>query len=135
MAPSDPERDLEPYRDILDTLTRTAPPPPDVHWGRYRAELRARLEARQQRRPGWLTWWRRPVPLALSVGLAGVLLVLAVWGGRQNGTGPDLAGLDEAALGGRLGLLEEYAVVERLDLLEELDVIRNLDRLAAGRQG
>lgn len=135
MTPSEPERDLEPYRDILDTLARTAPPPPDVHWGRYRAELRARLEARRQRRAGWRTWWRRPVPLALAVGLAGVLLFVTVWDGRQNGTGPDLAVLDEAVLGGRLGLLQQYAVVERLDLLEELDVIRNLDHLAAGRQG
>jgi hypothetical protein len=123
MAPDD--------RDILDTLARTAPAPPDVHWGRYHAELRAKLETRRQRR----AWWRRPVPLALSASLAGTLLFFAVWGGRENGTGMDLVTLDEALLGGRLGLLQQYAVVERLDLLEELDVIRNLDRLAAGRQG
>jgi len=133
MASNEPERDLEPYHDILATLARTAPTPPAVHWGRWRAELSARLEAR--RRAWWRRWWRRPVPLALSASLAGALLVLAVWGGRQNGTGTDLGALDEAALGGRLGLLQQYPVVERLDLLEELDVIRNLDRLAAGRQG
>ena len=118
-------------RDILDALARTAPAPPDVHWGRYRAELRERLETRRQRR----AWWRRPVPLALSAGLAGVLLFFAVWGGRENGTGVDLVTLDEALLGGRLGLLQQYAVVERLYLLEELDVIRNLDPLAAGLRG
>ncbi|MEK7386252.1 MAG: hypothetical protein AABZ83_07400 [candidate division NC10 bacterium] len=118
-------------RAILDALARTAPTPPDVHWGRYRAELREKLETRRRRR----AWWRRPVPLALSASLAGALLFFAVWGGRENGTGMDLVTLDEALLGGRLGLLQQYAVVERLDLLEELDVIRNLDRLAAGRQG
>ena len=123
MAPDD--------RDILDTLARTAPAPPDVHWGRYRAELREKLETRRARR----TWWRRPVPVALSASLAGVLLFFAVWGGHRNGTGTDLTALEEAVLGGQLGLLQQYAVVERLDLLEELDVIRNLDRLAAGRQG
>jgi len=118
-------------RDILDALARTAPAPPDVHWGRYRAELREKLETRRQRR----AWWRRPVPLALSASLAGALLFFAVWGGRENGTGVDLVTLDEALLGGRLGLLQQYAVVERLDLLEELDVIRNLDGLAAERRG
>jgi len=123
MAPDD--------RDILDTLARTAPAPPDVHWGRYRAELREKLETRRARR----TWWRRPVPVALSASLAGVLLFFAVWGGHRNGTGTDLTALEEAVLGGRLGLLQQYAVVERLDLLEELDVIRNLDGLAAERRG
>ena len=118
-------------RDILDTLARTVPAPPDVHWGRYRAELREKLETRRARR----AWWRRPVPVALSASLAGALLFFAVWGGRENGNGLDLVALEEALLGGRLGLLQQYAVVERLDLLEELDVIRNLDRLAAGRQG
>ena len=43
--------------------------------------------------------------------------------------------LEEAVIGGRLGLLQQYAVVERLDLLEELDVIRNLDRLTGARDG
>ena len=135
MAPDEPERDLEQYRDVLDTLARTVPTPPGVHWGRWRAELGEKLEARRQRRAWWRTWWRRPVPLALSAGLAGVLLFFAVWGGHQNGTGTDLVALEEAVLGGRLGLLQQYAVVERLDLLEELDVIGNLDRLAGGRQG
>ncbi len=130
MASDESERDLERYRDVLDTLARTAPTPPEVPWGRWRAELRAKLEARRRR-----AWWRRPVPLALSAGLAGALLVLAVWGGRENGTGTDLAAVEETVLGGRLGLLQTYPVVERLDLLEELDVIHNLDRLAAGRQG
>ncbi len=125
MAPDD--------RDILDTLARTAPAPPGVHWGRYRAELREKLETRRQRRGCAVLY--ADVTLALSAGLAGVLLFFAVWGGYRNGTGTDFTALEETVLGGRLGLLQQYAVVERLDLLEELDVIRNLDRLAAGRQG
>lgn len=123
MAPDD--------RDILEALARTAPTPPDVHWGRYRAELREELETRRRRR----AWWRRPAPLMLSASLAGALLVFAVWGGRENGNGMDLLALEEALLGGRLSLLQQYAVVERLDLLEDFDVIGNLDRLAAGRRG
>jgi hypothetical protein len=129
------EPEFEQFRDILDDLARAVPRPPDVHWGRYRAELREKLEARRERRRAW--WWR-PVPLALSAGLAGLLLVvalLAVQSARQSGTGVDFAAVEEAAIGGRLGLLEQYQVVERLDLLEELDVIRDLDRLAIDRAG
>ena len=123
--------DFEKDRDIVDDLARSIPAPPEVHWGRYRAELSEKLEARRRRR----AWWPRPVPLALSAGLAGVLLFFAIWGGQQNGTGFDLGTLEEAIIGGRLGLLQQYRVVERLDLLEELDVIRNLDRLTATREG
>jgi hypothetical protein len=129
------EPEFEQFRDILDDLARAVPRPPDVHWGRYRAELREKLEARRESRRAW--WWR-PVPLALSASLAGLLLVvalLAVQSARQSGTGVDFAAVEEAAIGGQLGLLEQYQVVERLDLLEELDVIRDLDRLAIDRAG
>lgn len=122
-------------RDILDRLARTVPVAPGVHWGRWRAELGEKLDARRARRAWWRTWWRRPAPLALAAGLAGVLLVFALWGGRENGIGADLLTAEDVVLGGRLGLLQQYTVVERLDLLEELDLIGNLDRLAAGRQG
>ena len=129
----DPE--LEQFRDLLDDLARAVERPPDIHWGRYRAELRAKLEARSARRRAW--WWR-PVPLALSASLAGVLVVgafVAFQSGRQSGTGADLAAVEEAAIGNRLPLLEQYRVVEQLDLLEEFDVIRDLDRLVAERTG
>src|SRR2546428_11455497 len=82
-----PEPEFEQFRDILDELARAVPTPPDVHWGRYRAELREKLEARLVRRRA--RWWR-PVPLALSAGLAGLLLFFAffaIQSGRQNGTG------------------------------------------------
>jgi len=130
-----PEPEFEQFRDILDELARTVPTPPDVHWGRYRAELREKLEARLVRRRA--RWWR-PAPLALSAGLAGLLLFFtffAIQSGRQNGTGVDFAAVEEAAIGGRLGLLEQYQVVERLDLLEEFDVIRDLDRIAGEQTG
>src|SRR3989475_10640692 len=97
-----PEPEFEQFRDILDELARAAPTPPDVHWGRYRAELREKLEARRVRRRA--PWWR-PVPLALSAGLAGLLLFFAffaIQSGRQNGAGVDLATVEEAAIGGRL---------------------------------
>ena len=129
------EPEFEQFRDILDDLARAVPRPPDVHWGRYRAELREKLAARREPRRAW--WWR-PVPLAFSASLAGLLLVvafLAVQSARQSGTGADFASVEEAAIGDRLGLLEQYQVVERLDLLEEFDLISDLDRLAAERAG
>ena len=131
----DCRQDAEQLRELLGELARSVAEPPTVHWARYRAELREKLEARRARR-GW--WWQ-PVPLALSAGLAGVLLVIAVWGGRGITTAPtagDPATIEEAAIGRNLGLLEQYQVVERLDLLEEdLDLISDLDGLAAGRPG
>jgi len=131
VAPSDSERHPERDEDIFRALARTIPAPPALLWSRWRAELGEKLAKR--RRPAW---WRRPVPLAVSAGLAAALVVVAVWMERETGPNTaDLVGLEEVALGGRLSLLQEYGVVERLDLLEELDVIRNLERLAAGREG
>jgi len=124
----DCRQDTEHLRDLLGDLARSIGQPPAVNWTRYRAELREKLEARRGRR----VWWWRPVPLALSASLAGALLVVAVWSGRQIS---DPFTPDEALLGGQLGLLQQYQMVERLDLLEDLDVIHNLDGLASGRQG
>lgn len=130
-----PDPELEQFRDLLDDLAHAAERPPDINWSRYRAELRAKLEARLERRRAW---WRRPVPLALSASLAGALVVVAlvaVQSGRQSRSGADLAAVEEAAIGDRLQLLEQYQVVEQLDLLEEFDVIRDLDRLTVERTG
>jgi hypothetical protein len=130
-----PDPELEQFRDLLGDLARAVERPPDVHWSRYRAELREKLDARLERRR---VWWRRPVPLALSASLAGVLVVaslVALQSGRQSGTGADLAAVEEATIGDRLELLQQYRVVEQLDLLEEFDVIRDLDRLTAERTG
>jgi anti-sigma factor RsiW len=145
LAPADRERiarhleecpdcrqDTEQLRDLLGQLSRSIGQPPGVNWAHYRAELREKLEARRGRR-GW--WWR-PAPLVLSASVAGALLLLvAVWGGRETSTGADPFALEEASIGRQLGLLQEYQVVEQLDLLEDLDVISDLDGLASGRQG
>src|SRR5207249_9464450 len=84
-----PDPELEQFRDLLADLARAVERPPDVHWGAYRAELRAKLEARLARRRAW---WRRPVPLALSASLAGALVVftlVALQSQRPSGTGAD----------------------------------------------
>ncbi|PYN81511.1 MAG: hypothetical protein DMD96_09640 [Candidatus Rokuibacteriota bacterium] len=127
----DCRQDTEQLRDLLGDLARSIGEPPVVNWARYRAELYQKLEARRGRR----AWWWRPVPLALSAGLAGVLLVVGVWSGLELSKSTDPFSLDEAVIGRELGLLQEYQMVERLDLLEDLDVIRNLDGLASGHQG
>ena len=124
-------REPEEFSDIVQELRRTAPEPPPVAWGRWRAELRARLEARATRR----VWWRRPLPVTLSAGLAAALLVVAVLTGVQRSGVGDLTAMDESLLGRRLDLLRQYQVVERLDLLEDLDVIQQLDRLSGIREG
>jgi anti-sigma factor RsiW len=106
------------FREILDGLRASAPAPPEVHWGRWRAELRAKVEARGRRR----RWWLSPVPVALSAALAGVLLVFAWQGGVRHAPRPDLPSVEEVA-------------VEQLDLLEDLELIGHLDRLAPQQEG
>ncbi|HZF02941.1 MAG TPA: hypothetical protein VE932_01260 [Patescibacteria group bacterium] len=119
--------DLTPEaRDLLARAAAAAPPPPEPHWGDYRAQLRARLQARRSVGARLRGWWARPAPIALTIGLAAALLLFTLHPVERR---PDLAALDEAVLGARLELLEHYRVVERLDLLEELDVIRQLDRV------
>lgn len=138
-------RTLEEYRELLAAVARAAPPPPDVDWARYRAELDVKLaKARGRARPGW-TWsaWSprlasavlRPTSLAAAA-LASLLLVIAVGlPVRRPAIHEDLRAFEETVLGRRLGLLEQYAVVERLDLLEDLDVIRQLDGLPPTSEG
>jgi anti-sigma factor RsiW len=126
------------FRALLDGLAHVAAAPP-VSWPRYRAELRARLEARAGRRR-WV-WWRHPLPVAVSAGLATALVVVALlapsaWRGeRRARPAESLNGFEEVVLGTRLDLLREYPVVEHLELLENLDVIRQLDGLTGSREG
>jgi anti-sigma factor RsiW len=127
------------FRRLLEGLGRAAESGPPVHWARYRAELHARLEASAERRRA--AWWRRPLPVAVSAGLAAAILVLvfvapSAWREeRRARTLEGLNGFEEVVLGTRLDLLRQYPVVERLDLLEDLDVIRQLDGLAGRREG
>jgi anti-sigma factor RsiW len=123
---------LAAFRQLLDGVAATAAPP--VQWARYRAELRLRLEAQAGSRR--FTWWRRPLPMAVSAGLAAAVIALIIlapsaWREeRRARTAESLNGFEEVVLGTRLDLLRQYPVVERLDLLEDLDVIRQLDGLA-----
>jgi hypothetical protein len=75
------------------------------------------------------------MPLALSASLAGVLLLVAVWGGREMSRNGEPIGPDEVVMGQELGLIQDLRTVERLDLLEDFDVLRNLDGLASEHQG
>jgi anti-sigma factor RsiW len=130
-------RTAEDFRVVLGRLAASAPPAPEVHWGRYRAELTDKLEQRRGRgpvRPAPLAWWR-PVSLALSAALAGVLVFLAVQGVVREPRVADLSTMEDVVLGRRLDLLRQYSLLEHLDLLEDLDVIRNLDRLSAAQEG
>lgn len=127
----DCKQDTELLRDLIGNLAHFVGQPPEVNWARYRAELREKLETRRAR----IAWWRQPAPLALSASIAGVLLFLAVWGGREISKTPDAIGPDEIVMAQDLGLLQELPTVERLDLLEDLEVLRNLDGLASDHQG
>jgi anti-sigma factor RsiW len=111
-------------RSVLAALT-PAPAPVEPHWGRYRAELRARLDVLR----GGTPWWRRPASIVVTTGLAAAVLVLTLQPAPVEHRAPDLTPIDETTIGARLDMLEHYDVVQRLDLLEELDVIRQLDRL------
>ena len=118
----------------LEALRGGSPEPPPLHWPRYRAELRGKLEARRARgaaRP----WWRWPVPLALSAALTGLLLFLAVHGGLSSREHPDVVASQEAAIARRLDLLRDYRIVERLELLEDFDILQTLDSPTGRREG
>jgi hypothetical protein len=126
---SDPTRDdLSPEeRALLARAAGGAPPPPEPHWGAYRVQLRARLDARRAGRAGARRWWAQPAAIAVSAGLATALLLFAVQPTGRPPTNGDIASVDDAIIGARLDLFEHYRLVERLDLLEDLEVIRQLE--------
>lgn len=129
-------RTLDEFSRLMAGLVAAVPDPPPIHWGRYRAEIREKLAARQT--SGWkaLSWMRHPLPAALGASLVAVLLVLAVQIGRDRPqTNGDLLVYEVSPLMGKLEMFRHYAMIERLDLLEEFDVIRNLDRLVPAREG
>ncbi len=128
-------RAVEEFRKVLEDLATSAPKPPPIQWGAYRAELKAKLESRRAPSWGWQGIWR-PLPVALSAVLAGALLILAFQSGNHRPpVTTDLAFLEATAVASRLDFLRRYAVLERLDLLEDLDVIRHLDQIPPGREG
>jgi hypothetical protein len=116
--------------DVNAVLAGLAAPPaaPEPHWGRYRAELRARLEARA----GGPRWWRRPLPIAVSAGLAAAVLLFTLRPAPVDPPPGSLTQIEETALGARLDMLKHYEVVQRLDMLDEMDAIRHLDVVPVG---
>ena len=128
------------FESVVRALKRSWPEPPEVHWGRYRADLRTRLGAGHGRSgasprwsPGW--WWRRPLPLALSAAMAGILILVAFAGQWREATVDVPVAFEEGLMEGQLELFRSYPIIERLDLLENIEVIKQLDRLAPTREG
>jgi hypothetical protein len=121
------------FKDLIAELRRTAPEPPPVHWGAYRAELREKLERRGSR--GWAGWsWRlRPVQVAVAAGFVAVLVYIGLPGHGQISGDP--AALENAILASRLDVIATLDVVQKLDVLEDFEVIDRLDSLPAQREG
>ena len=120
------------FRVLLDRLATTVPPAPDIAWARYRAEVRARRDARSGA-PGRARWLR-PAPIAASAAVAAACAII-LWLAPGARPPADLASMEYDGLAARIEMIDHYRVVEELDLLEDLDVIRNLDRLAPTREG
>jgi hypothetical protein len=115
------------FRDLVQELRRTAPEPPPIQWGAYRAELRDKLERRQAPAPWTWAWsWKsRPLQIAVATSLVAVL----TWVGLPGRQVTDPVLLENAILASRLDLIVQLDVVQRLDVLEDFDVISRLDRL------
>ena len=114
------------FAALMTELAQTAPAPPPIHWGAYRAELRERLERRSSR-AGALWWWLvRPMPVLVMAGLPG--------GVRVPG-GPDPLALDNTILATQLDMIARLDVVQQLDLLEDFNVIGELDELPEPQKG
>ncbi len=113
---ADCQRERDGFAAVLADLRRSLPTAPEPHWGRWRAELGGRLEARQHR---WR--WLRPLPMALSAALAAGLLAVVWIGHERQAPRPELAAMEE--------------VVERLELLEDFELIHDLDRLTTQGEG
>lgn len=123
----------EEFKDVIAELRRTAPEPPPVHWGAYRAELREKLERRGSRAWGGWTWRLRPFQMAVAASFVAVLVYIGLPGHGQIPS--ETAMLDNTILASRLDVIAELDVVQKLDVLEDLDVIERLDTLPARREG
>jgi len=121
------------FKDVIAELRRSAPEPPPIHWGAYRAELREKLEQRRGR--AWAGWmWRpRPVQVAIAAGFVAVLVYIGLPGYSSMPSDPAL--MENVVLASRLDMIDELEVVQKLDLLEDFDVIRSLDSLPRRSEG
>ena len=121
------------FKDLIALLRRTAPEPPPVHWGAYRAELREKLEKRRSR--GWAGWsWSfRPFQVAVAAGFVAMLVYIGLPG---HGPVPsDPVAMENAILASRLDVIATLDVVQQLDVLEDFDIIERLDSLPDRREG
>jgi hypothetical protein len=121
------------FKDVIEQLRRSAPEPPPLHWGAYRAELREKLEQRRGRAwAGW-TWRLRPVQVAIAAGFIALLVYIGLPGYGSMPSDPAL--MENAVLASRLDMIDQLEVVQKLDLLEDFDVIRRLDTLPRNGEG
>jgi hypothetical protein len=121
------------FKDLIAQLRRTAPEPPPVHWGAYRAELREKLERRGSRSwVGW-SWPLRPFQVAAAACFVAVLIYIGL--PNQGQITGDSVAMENAILASRLDVIATLDVVQQLDVLEDFDVIDGLDSLPAHREG
>jgi hypothetical protein len=121
------------FKDVIEALRRTAPEPPAVHWGAYRAELRERLERSGSRtRAGW-SRQLRPSQMAVAASFVAMLIYIGLPGNGQSPNDPSV--MDNAILASRLDVIAQLDVVQKLDVLEDFDVIERLDSLPTPREG
>ena len=120
----------EGFGALITELARTAPAPPPIHWGAYRAQLRERLErrisGRSGERAGLWAWVARPLPALVAAGLVALLVMTGLPAGVRT---PDPLALDNTVLASQLDLIARLDVVQQLDLLEDFNVIGDLDEL------
>ena len=108
--------------NALGTITRQVADLATPDWPSYRAELRRKIVARDDRAQ---PWWR-PTLLWTSfvaVGVAAVVVFSLV--ALQRAPNIDQLALADVDV----GLLRNYPVVEKMDLLENYDEIDHLDEL------
>jgi anti-sigma factor RsiW len=116
----------ERFDALLTELARTAPAPPPIHWGAYRAELREKLERRTSWSAGLWTWLARPLPALVAAGLVALLVMTGLPASVRT---PDPLALDNTILASQLDMIARFEVVQQLDLLEDFNVIGELDEL------
>ena len=121
------------FKDLIARLRSTAPEPPPVHWGAYRAELREKLERRARRWGAGWSWPLRPFQVAVGAAFVAVLIYIGLPGHGQIPGDP--AAIENAILASRLDMIARLDVVQKLDVLEDFDVIDRLDSLPARREG
>jgi anti-sigma factor RsiW len=117
----------ERFGALMTELARTAPAPPPMHWGAYRAQLRERLERRGGEHGALWAWVARPLPALVAAGLVALLVMTGLPGGVRA---PDPLALDNTILASQLDMIARLDVVQQLDLLEDFNVIGDLDELA-----